>query len=224
MVGTASFAAFTLLAIGCVRPSTSNQPSSADSTQVPPASASAALPSTSGDLGAAAEASDRFDGPHTAEDCNRAQPTPSKVEFGICESTAIVLTASDMPSRSLMAPWADVFNAHRIRIRINPSGLGWADWRVYRDCAEDPAPCDSFVGGGEIHAGGHATFLVRSTTSTSASGKTLTTSDPAFWPAGPLTFRLDPARDLLYLEKNGDWPICGSSGPPPDPGEAFPCS
>jgi len=50
-----------------------------------------------------------------------------------------------------------------------------------------------------------------------ASGETLTTSNPAFWPIGQLTLRLDPANDLLHI---GDdtFNICGSTTPRPREG------
>jgi hypothetical protein len=104
---------------------------------------------------------------------------------------------------------------HGFGISIDPSGLASMTWRTYRVCGTDPPPCDTFSGN-EIIDGGHATVVLRSTSSTTAAGRVITTTDPATMAIGPISVRVDPVHDKLFVSATGGLAFCGPHAPEPN--------
>jgi hypothetical protein len=112
------------------------------------------------------------------------------------------------PAPVAAGPFADTWHLHTYAVTINPDGTGYADWRTYRTCGQDPPPCETWTGN-IINDGGHATFHLTSVTGTEAQGTVDISTDPSRLPAGPLHLTLAP-NDLLVI--NGQQPgLCGST-------------
>ena len=107
--------------------------------------------------------------------------------------------------------FAGTWFGHGRQLNIDGAGLGTLTWRTYTACGQDPPPCDTTIGN-EIFNGGDATVFLASIGAESASGRVVSSNAPDVFPVGPVTVRLDPAADLLYLSPTPfgqDVPLCG---------------
>ncbi len=117
-----------------------------------------------------------------------------------------VRTVSRTSSGWLEGKWF----AHTLGLTVDRAGHARITWRTYAVCGEDPPPCDTFRGG-EIVDGGTATGIFTDIDRTTASGRVLTSTDPAGLPVGPITLRFDPGHDVLSMRPSprGPSPLCG---------------
>jgi hypothetical protein len=115
------------------------------------------------------------------------------------------------PPESTAGAFGGDWYAHGIGISIDADGQGTATWRTYRDCDIDPPPCDTFRGHG-VFSGGAARFDLRQVDGTVATGRVLTTTDPAAFPVGSLEAYLDRKHDVLHITPSPRaTPFCRSS-------------
>jgi hypothetical protein len=114
------------------------------------------------------------------------------------------------PVRAANKGFVGSWSAHSTGLEIDGAGTGTLLWRTYRECGQDPPPCDTFAGS-YILSGGHATLRLTITSGTTTAGRILSTTDPVHFPIGPLTARLDLRRHELFLSPSptGDLPFKG---------------
>lgn len=126
---------------------------------------------------------------------------------GAAASVPSPTTAAATPriARWLVGEWS----AHTLGLTVDSRGTGRMSWRTYRTCGEDPPPCDTFEGN-TIRVGGQATIRLTTTGPTTASGRVVTSSDPADLPLGPVRLRFDPNGDVIHSRLSLGRPVlCG---------------
>jgi hypothetical protein len=107
-------------------------------------------------------------------------------------------TISPQP-KGEFALFAKKWEAHGAFLTISGDGHGEFFYRLYEGCGSKGPPCDRVTADG-IDPGGRATFQLFSRAGVVARGRIVTTNVPAAVPAGPITVRVDPRRDVLQLE------------------------
>jgi hypothetical protein len=114
-------------------------------------------------------------------------------------------SSSPVTARWLVGDWT----AHTLVLTIDKLGTGRVRWRTYRTCGEDPTPCDTFKGD-TIIDGGRATIRLAARGPTTASGRVVSSTDPADLPLGSVTLRFDPSKDVIHSRLSLGRPVlCG---------------
>lgn len=106
-------------------------------------------------------------------------------------ATVPATASASTPAASLVGVWG----GHGRGIVIHADGTFTYSARTYRVCGQQPAPCDRFVGN-YIYDGDNASGWISLTT---GNGVVTRTTDAVDTPLGPVRVRLDPARDVLWV-------------------------
>jgi hypothetical protein len=117
------------------------------------------------------------------------------------------------PSPAAAAPDFSLFvgewNGHGAGLTIRADGTFKIEMRTYHVCGQDPPPCDD-MSGQQIVDGIQASGKLDKVSGNVATGRILTTTDPAGTPTGPVTFTLDPSNDTI---SGAGANFCGKSAP-----------
>ncbi|OKJ13640.1 hypothetical protein [Kitasatospora sp. CB01950] len=119
------------------------------------------------------------------------------------------------PSSSASAGPADFtlftgdWGGHGNQMTVSADGSFTMMMRTYKNCDQDPEPCDTWVGS-EIRLGARASGRIDTVSGTVAKGVITTTTDGPLLPAGPVTFVYDSANNAINALRI-NW--CGPKAP-----------
>lgn len=119
-------------------------------------------------------------------------------------------TSQGSPTMADFAMFTGTWSGHGNAMQVKADGSFIMYRRVYAWCSSSPPPCDSMDASGNITDGAIAHGVLTSVTGTVAAATITTSTDPALFPTGSLSFDLDASNDLISA-LNLNW--CGPSAP-----------
>lgn len=109
-----------------------------------------------------------------------------------------IVPAASADQDADFSAFAGSWLGHGRRLRVDLDGLVRVDYRTYRLCGQDSAPCDTVTDDGIVD-GGHITLQLTDVSDTVASGAVLDSSDPTYDVGAPAVLRLNTDATVLIV-------------------------